>query len=118
MSSSARIPSRTIRLSSASSTLIRPISVSGRAESGPSKGASVTQSGWLALIKEASRHHRPQLLWSLPCRSEAAQMKYESSVTAVSWIPFEAVKGFLPMPFDMAHAHYDESLPALLDDID
>src|SRR5438445_10005342 len=118
MSSSARRPSRTIRLSSASSTLIRPISVSGRAEWGPSKGASVTQSGWLALIKEASRHHRPQLLWALPCRTEVDQMKYESSVTAVSWIPFEAVKGFLAMPFDMGLAHYDEPLPSQLDDLD
>src|SRR5438874_11828016 len=118
MSSSARRPSRTIRLSSASSTLIRPISVSGRAESGPSKGASVTQSRWLALIKEASRHHRPQLLWALPCRAEVDQMKYESSVTAVSWIPFDAVKGFLAMPFDMGLAHYDEPLPSQLDDID
>jgi len=45
-------------------------------------------------------------------------MKYESSVTAVSWIPFEAVKGFLAMPFDMGLAHYDEPLPSQLDDLD
>jgi len=45
-------------------------------------------------------------------------MKFESSVTAVSWIPFEAVKGFLAMPFDMGLAHYDEPLPARLDDLD
>ncbi len=45
-------------------------------------------------------------------------MKYESSVTAVSWIPFEAVKGFLAVPFDMGLAHYDEPLPSQLDDID
>ena len=44
-------------------------------------------------------------------------MKFESSVTAVSWIPFEAVQGFLAMPFDMGLAHYDEPLPAQLDDI-
>jgi len=44
-------------------------------------------------------------------------MKFESSVTAVSWIPFEAVKGFLAMPFDMGLAHYDEPLPARLDDL-
>src|SRR5207302_87870 len=118
LASSARRSSGTIRLSSASSTLIRPISVSGRAASGPSKGASVTQSGWLALVKEASRHHRPQLHWALPCRAEVDQMKYESSVTAVSWIPFDAVKGFLAMPFDMGLAHYDEPLPSQLDDID
>jgi hypothetical protein len=45
-------------------------------------------------------------------------MRYESSVTAVSWIPVEAVKGFLGIPFDMGLAHYDESLPESLDDLD
>ena len=45
-------------------------------------------------------------------------MKFESSVTAVSWIPFEAVKGFLAMPFAMGLAHYDEPLPARLDDLE
>ena len=45
-------------------------------------------------------------------------MKFESSVTAVSWIPFEAVKGFLAMPFDMGLAHYDEPLPSRLEDIE
>ena len=45
-------------------------------------------------------------------------MKFESSVTAVSWIPFEAVKGFLGVPFAMGLAHYDEPLPARLDDLD
>jgi hypothetical protein len=45
-------------------------------------------------------------------------MKFESSVTAVSWIPSEAVKGFLAMPFAMGLAHYDEPLPARLDDLE
>jgi hypothetical protein len=45
-------------------------------------------------------------------------MKFESSVTAVSWIPFEAVKGFLAMPFTMGLAHYDKPLPGRLDDLD
>src|SRR5260370_33346023 len=45
-------------------------------------------------------------------------MKIQSSVTAVSWIPYEAVKGFLAMPFAMGLAHYDEPLPARLDDLD
>jgi hypothetical protein len=45
-------------------------------------------------------------------------MKFESSVTAVSWIPSEAVKGFLAMPFAMGLAHYDEPLPAMLDDLE
>ena len=45
-------------------------------------------------------------------------MKFESSVTAVSWIPFEAVQGFLAMPFEMGLAHYDEPLPSQLNDIE
>ncbi len=45
-------------------------------------------------------------------------MKIQSSVTAVSWIPYEAVKGFLAVPFAMGLAHYDEPLPSRLDDLD
>ena len=44
-------------------------------------------------------------------------MKFESSVTAISWIPAEAVKGFLGMPFEMGLTHYDEPLPDYLDDL-
>ena len=45
-------------------------------------------------------------------------MRYESSVTAISWIPAEAVRGFLGIPFDMGLAHYDDPLPEHLDDLD
>jgi len=45
-------------------------------------------------------------------------MRYESSVTALSWIPYEAVKGFLGVPFEMGLAHYDEPLPDRLDALD
>ena len=45
-------------------------------------------------------------------------MKFESSVTAVSWIPAEAVKGFLGVPFEMGLAHYDDALPETLDNLD
>ena len=45
-------------------------------------------------------------------------MRYESSVTAVSWIPAEAVGGFLGVPFEMGLAHYDDPLPDRLDDLD
>ena len=46
------------------------------------------------------------------------KMRYESSVTAISWIPSEAVKGFLGVPFEMGLAHYDAPLPEKLDDLD
>lgn len=45
-------------------------------------------------------------------------MRYEQSVTAVSWIPHAAVEGFLAVPFAMGLAHYDEPLPARLEDLD
>src|SRR5260370_2367378 len=86
----------------------------GRGDSSPGKAASTPETRWLAL---------PQRRLPTPSTAYAArptlwrggrQMKFESSVTAVSWIPFEAVKGFLAMPFDMGLAPYDEPLPALL----
>src|SRR3989475_11854682 len=45
-------------------------------------------------------------------------MKFESPVPEFSWIPLEAVKGFLAVPFAMGLAPYDEPLPARLDDLD
>ena len=45
-------------------------------------------------------------------------MRYESSVTAISWIPAEAVRGFLGIPFDMGLAYYDDPLPERLDDLE
>src|SRR6266576_6657508 len=112
------MPSRTIRLSSASSTVIRVIGTSGRGNASTGKGASVTAVLGLALRKEASGHHRPPLRLTVRCTAEVDQMRYESSVTAVSWIPFEAVQGFLAVPFEMGLAHYDEPLPSQLDDIE
>jgi len=83
-----------------------------------SKAASITAAMRLTLPKDASRHHRPDPHAASRCVAEVEQMKFESSVTAVSWIPFEAVKGFLAVPFDMGLAHYDEPLPSRLDDLD
>jgi Cyclic nucleotide-binding domain len=82
------------------------------------KGANTTEEVRLAADKDASRHHRPLIPAALSWGAEVEQMKFESSVTAVSWIPFEAVKGFLAMPFAMGLAHYDEPLPSRLDDLD
>jgi hypothetical protein len=83
-----------------------------------SNAASITAAMRLTLPKDASRHHRPDPHAASRCVAEVDQMKFESSVTAVSWIPFEAVKGFLAVPFDMGLAHYDEPLPSRLDDLD
>jgi hypothetical protein len=38
-------------------------------------------------------------------------MRIESSVTAVSWIPSEAIQGLPKIPFDLGVGHYDEPPP-------
>ncbi|HEX6489341.1 MAG TPA: cyclic nucleotide-binding domain-containing protein [Candidatus Dormibacteraeota bacterium] len=45
-------------------------------------------------------------------------MRIEASVTAVSWIPREAVEGMYKMPFTLGLSHYDEPLPEALGDLD
>ena len=45
-------------------------------------------------------------------------MRIESSVTSISWIPSEAIKGMTKLPFDMGVAHYDEPLPEVLEDLE
>jgi hypothetical protein len=49
---------------------------------------------------------------------EVMTMRYESSVTSVSWIPSEAVRGLQRLPFDAGMAHYDEPLPDAVDDLE
>jgi hypothetical protein len=38
-------------------------------------------------------------------------VRIESSVTAISWIPSEAIRGMTRLPFDMGVTHYDEPPP-------
>jgi hypothetical protein len=38
-------------------------------------------------------------------------MRIESSVTAISWIPSEAIQGMPKIPFDLGVGHYDEPPP-------
>jgi hypothetical protein len=46
-------------------------------------------------------------------------MRFESSVTSISWIPSEAVKGMATrMPFETGIAHYDDPLPEVIDDLE
>jgi cyclic nucleotide-binding protein len=47
-----------------------------------------------------------------------AVVRIESSVTSLSWIPSEAVRGMTKLPFEMGMAHYDPPPPDLLDDLD
>ena len=45
-------------------------------------------------------------------------MRYESSVTTVSWIPSAAISGVTKTPFEMGVTHYDDPPPDALDDLD
>jgi hypothetical protein len=45
-------------------------------------------------------------------------VRIESSVTAISWIPSEAVEGLPKIPFTMGVAHYDEPPPDVIEDLD
>ena len=45
-------------------------------------------------------------------------MRYESTVTSLSWIPSEAVTGVSRAAFDSGFTHYDEPPPAELDDLE
>ena len=45
-------------------------------------------------------------------------MRIESSVTAISWIPSEAVEGLPKLPFTMGVARYDDPPPDVIEDID
>ena len=45
-------------------------------------------------------------------------MRIESAVTAISWIPSEAISGATKLPFDMGMAHYDEPLPDVIHDLE
>ena len=42
-------------------------------------------------------------------------MRVESSITSISWIPSEAVKGITKLPFELGAAHYDQPPPDHLD---
>ncbi len=45
-------------------------------------------------------------------------MRFETSVTSVSWIPSEAMSGPLRVPVDLGFGHYDDPLPDHIDDLE
>jgi hypothetical protein len=45
-------------------------------------------------------------------------MRIESSATAISWIPSEAIEGMQKMPFEVGIAHYDDPLPDEIEDLE
>ena len=47
-----------------------------------------------------------------------ANRRFESSVTAVSWIPSEAITGPSKIPFELGVTHYDEVPPDVIEDLE
>jgi hypothetical protein len=45
-------------------------------------------------------------------------MRFESSVTSISWIPSEAITGVTRLPFDLGVTHYDDPPPDQWQDLD
>src|SRR5438309_11332057 len=43
-------------------------------------------------------------------------MRIESSITAISWIPSEAIEGITKLPFEAGFFHYDAPPPDQLDE--
>jgi hypothetical protein len=50
--------------------------------------------------------------------TQEATMRIESSVTSLSWIPSEAVRGMTRLPFDTGVTHYDQPPPETIGDLD
>jgi hypothetical protein len=44
--------------------------------------------------------------------------RYESSVTAISWIPSEAIEGLSKVPFELGITHYDDPPPDRIEDLE
>jgi hypothetical protein len=45
-------------------------------------------------------------------------VRIESSVTALSWIPSEAISGLPKLPFELGITHYDDPPPEVIEDLD
>jgi hypothetical protein len=45
-------------------------------------------------------------------------MRIESSITSISWIPSEAIKGAAKLPFEMGITHYDDPPPEAIEDLE
>ena len=43
-------------------------------------------------------------------------MRFESSVTSISWIPSEAIEGMPEIPFELGIGHYDQPPPDRLEE--
>ena len=58
--------------------------------------------------------HRPSS-WPRPAPPTLMRCAFESSVTSVSWIPSEAIRGITKLPFELKVGHYDSAPPDHVD---
>src|ERR1700691_1909025 len=76
---------------------------------------------WMPGRARGARQHgarMPGTTLARPCsRGEHGIMRYESSVTSVSWIPSEAFDGILQYGIESL-GHYDDPLPDVLGDLE
>lgn len=49
-------------------------------------------------------------------RDKEKDMRFESTVTSISWIPSEAISGPMRLPIDMGVGHYDQPPPDTIED--
>lgn len=56
--------------------------------------------------------------WAAAQFGKEGTVRIESSVTAISWIPSEAIEGMTRLPFDLGFFHYDDPPPDHIDDLD
>lgn len=47
-----------------------------------------------------------------------ARVRHEASVTAISWIPSEAIEGLSKVPFELGVTHYDQPPPDRIEDLE
>jgi len=57
-------------------------------------------------------------VWDILNNREGGQMRIESSVTSVSWIPSEAISGLIRVPVDLGVGRYDDPLPDHIEDLE
>ncbi|MDQ1395297.1 MAG: hypothetical protein QOG64_556 [Acidimicrobiaceae bacterium] len=76
---------------------------------------SPSSEGVSAVPRDTGVHGWTRTRASVPCNS----VRYESSVTSVSWIPSEAIDALSQkIPFDVGFGHYDSPPPDVVDDLE
>ena len=68
-------------------------------------------------LARGCKERRDALAWTRPREGEN-EMRIDSSVTAISWIPSDAIEGMPKLPFELGVAKYDQPPPDHLEEGD